>query len=261
MKFKKLIEDSAERKNSNIILALDLPFHEPAKRQELMAQASRIVDKVGKHVCAVKINHHLTLPLGVFDGVQELIRCVHEEELPVIMDCKVNDVGATNRVIAQYYYSAGFDALIANPFVGWDEGLQPVFELASALGKGVILLVFMSHKGAHEGYGQTVYDAETGEKTVQYKVFAKKALEWKADGAVVGAKWLDKIQETRCILKENVPIYSPGIGAQGGNAADAVKAGAHYLIVGREIIQSTDPSITAKKLSAISRAPHKKQEK
>jgi len=34
-----------------------------------------------------------------------------------IMDAKVNDIGNTNQVIAEYYFSAGFDAIIANPFV------------------------------------------------------------------------------------------------------------------------------------------------
>jgi orotidine-5'-phosphate decarboxylase len=43
------------------------------------------------------------------------------------MDCKVNDIGSTNQVIAEYY-TAGFDALIANPFVGWEEGLELIFD-------------------------------------------------------------------------------------------------------------------------------------
>jgi orotidine-5'-phosphate decarboxylase len=108
----------------------------------------------------------------------------------------------------------------------------------------------MSHKGANEGYGQTICDEETGTKTAQYVLFAKKALRWAADGVVVGATYPEKIREIHEILKSNVPIYSPGIGVQGGAAETALKSGARYLIVGREITLAQNPSETAKRLCA-----------
>ncbi len=155
-----------------------------------------------------------------------------------IMDAKVNDIGNTNQIIAEYYFAAGFDAIIANPFVGWEEGLKPLFEVSKKLNRGVILLTYMSHKGASEGYGQTIIDAQTGEKTLQYISFARKALMWGADGVVVGATVPQKIAEVKQILQDKVDIYSPGVGAQGGAAETAIKAGASYLIVGREITNS-----------------------
>ena len=106
----------------------------------------------------------------------------------------------------------------------------------------------MSHKGAIEGYGQTIIDKETGKSIPQYVAFANKALKWGADGVVVGATVLDKISEVKNVLGENVAIYSPGVGAQGGAAELAVKAGSDYLIVGREIIASSDPAMAAKRL-------------
>jgi orotidine-5'-phosphate decarboxylase len=141
------------------------------------------------------------------------------------MDCKANDIGNTNQIIAEYYFAAGFDALIANPFVGWEEGLQPIFAVAKKQQRGIILLAYMSHKGAAEGYGQTLIDPETGNPTAQYISFAKKALKWNADGAVVGATLPNKIREIREVLGEAVSIYSPGVGAQGGAAETARKAG------------------------------------
>ena len=114
-----------------------------------------------------------------------------------IMDAKVNDIGNTNQIIAEYYFAAGFDAIIANPFVGWEEGLKPLFEVSKQLNRGVILLTYMSHRGASEGYGQTIIDAETGEKTPQYISFARKALTWGADGVVVGATVPQKIAEVK----------------------------------------------------------------
>ncbi len=248
MSFKAKMEDTAKKKESSIVLALDFPFHSPEKHEELLVKAQDVLEQVHAHICAVKINHHLVLPLGTFNGVQKLAKRIHEKGLLAIMDCKVNDIGATNQVIAEYYYAAGFDALIANPFVGWEEGLKTIFDTARKLQRGVVLLAYMSHKGASEGYGQTICDEKTGKKTAQYVSFAKKALKWDADGAVVGATYPEKIREIYEILGEKVPIYAPGIGVQGGAAETALKAGARYLIVGRDITLAQDPGEVAKRL-------------
>ena len=246
--FRVKIEQVARNKESNIVLALDFPFEKPENRKNLFSKAERVLDAVHPYICAVKVNHHLVLPLGAFDGVQKLVKKAHNLGLTAIMDCKVNDIGSTNQVIAEYYYAAGFDALIANPFIGWEEGLKPIFEVARRLQRGIILLVYMSHKGASEGYGQTIYDAETGQKTPQYVSFAKKALKLEADGAVVGATFPEKIREVHAILEEKTPIYSPGIGAQGGEIKSALKAGTRYLIVGRAITLAENPAESAREI-------------
>ncbi len=249
MSFKERMEKVSQVRKSSVVLALDFPYQKPAEREALLRKAQTVLDIVSPYVCAVKINHHLTLPLGTYGGVQALVKQTHEKGLLAIMDGKVNDIGATNTTIAEYYFEAGFDALIANPFVGWDEGLKPIFEVAQRFGRGVILLAYMSHKGAAEGYGQTVCNAQTGEQSKQYLVFAKKALAWGSDGVVVGATVPEKIREIYAVLGEKVPIYSPGVGAQGGSAEVALRAGARFLIVGREIVQAADPAEQAKKLS------------
>ena len=248
MSFKAKMQEAAKSKNSPIVLALDFPFEAAENRSKVLVKAQKILKAVHPYICAVKINHHLVLPLGTFDGVQQLVEQIRGQGLLAIMDAKVNDIGATNQVIADYYYAAGFDALIANPFVGWEEGLKPLFEVSQRLNRGVILLCYMSHKGASEGYGQTIIDSETGEKTLQYVSFARKALKWGADGIVVGATYPEKIAEIKRLVREQVPIYSPGVGAQGGALETAVKSGASYLIVGREITTAGDPAKAASQL-------------
>jgi orotidine-5'-phosphate decarboxylase len=242
------MEENSRNRKTNIVLALDFPYHNLENRAALLKKAEEVLEAAQPYVCAIKINHHLTLPLGVFDGVQRLVKSAHDNGLFTIMDCKANDIGNTNQVIAEYYYDAGFDAIIANPFVGWEEGLKPIFDIAAKLNRGVILLAYMSHKGAIEGYGQTVVNSETGNPVTQYILFTRKALAWDADGIVVGATVPEKIREIRELVGEKVPIYSPGVGAQGGAVDAARKAGARYLIVGREITMTKEPAEAAKKL-------------
>lgn len=253
LSFRVKIEQIAEARKSRIVLALDFPFERPENRNALFSRAEHVLKAVHPFVCAVKFNHHLILPLGTFDGVQKLVKQVHDYEVVAIMDCKVNDIGSTNQTIAEYYYAAGFDAIIANPFIGWEEGLKPIFDVAHRLERGVILLVYMSHKGATEGYGQTIIEAATGEKSPQYVSFARKAMKLDADGAVVGATYPEKIKEVHHILGEKVPIFSPGIGAQGGEIKAALEAGASYLIVGRAITQAQDPGASAKEIMQLAR--------
>jgi len=245
MSFKQRMEESERKKDSKVILALDQVPGEPGA---LLTRSLKILESVHPYLCALKLNRHIVLPLGLFDGVRRIVERAHRFGLPVIMDCKINDIGYTNRVIAKNYFEAGFDAVIASPFVGWEEGLQPVFEVAREMDRGVILLVYMSHKAAWEGYGQKVYDQSTGELKSQYVVFAEKALSWKADGAVVGATYPDKISEVKDVLKEAVPIYSPGVGVQGGDVKAAVEAGSKYLIVGRTVTLAKKPYETARRV-------------
>lgn len=242
------MEQTAKKLSSNIVLALDFPFEKPENRERLFTKAVHVLDVASRYLCAVKFNHHLVLPLGTFDGVQKLVEKTHEKGLMAIMDCKANDIGSTNQAIAEYYYAAGFDALIANPFIGWEEGLRPIFDVARKMQRGVILLVYMSHRAAYEGYGQTIIEAETGKQVLQYIAFAKKALRHEADGAVVGATYPEKIREVYSMLGEKIPIYSPGIGVQGGEISTAMKSGARYLIVGRSITQADDPKAVAKEV-------------
>jgi orotidine-5'-phosphate decarboxylase len=103
----------------------------------------------------------------------------------------------------------------------------------------------MSHPGAIEGYGQQVLSEQSAKPEPQYLLFARKAVKWGADGVVAGATYPDKIREIRQVTGGKVPIYSPGIGAQGGDIAEAFKAGCKYAIVGRAIFESEDPAKSA----------------
>ncbi|MHA1722142.1 MAG: orotidine 5'-phosphate decarboxylase / HUMPS family protein [Candidatus Baldrarchaeia archaeon] len=251
------LREAVNRNRSRLILALDYSdvFLRSerrlwkVKKERLLRKALEIVEKTAEHLAAIKINMQLILPLGLFDDLQQIVGKAEEIDLPLIADCKVNDVGHTNLWIAQHIFNAGFDAIIANPFVGWEGGLDTVFEEAKKRGKGVILLVYMSHPAAKEGYGQVVFI--NGVKKPQYVIFAEKALKWEAHGVIVGATRPTIVKEVKDILGKTVPIFSPGIGVQGGKIEEAFKSGVDYAIVGRTILNSPNPRETAKNLKEL----------
>ena len=245
MRFKNLLEEVSRKKKSNLIIALDLNID---NKKAQLKKCIKMIESIEPFICAIKVNMHLLLPLGLYDGVKKLIDFAHKLGILSIMDFKINDIGDTNKVIAQHCFKVGFDAITANPFVGWKNGLEPVVNLAKELEKGILLLCYMSHEGAKEGYGQMVLDPSDEKIKPQYEVFCKKAIAWDVDGVIVGATYPEKLYEISEILKGKIPIYSPGIGFQGGKILEAIKAGASYLIIGRSIILSSDSVKTIKEM-------------
>jgi len=240
MKFKERILQSAKAKGSRVVLALD--FSDPYEQR--LARAERVLNAAKGGVAAVKVNHHLLLPYGL-RGIGSIIETCRREELPLIADLKMNDIESTNLNIVDSLLAFGFDAVIANPFVGWEEGLAKVVERVHSQDGGILLLVYMSHKGATEGYSLRVEDGEP-----LYRLFARRARDWGADGVVVSAKSLDKITETRQIVGKDCLIFSPGIGAQGGALKADAAATADFIIVGRSVTESPDPMKVLKELNA-----------
>lgn len=232
------------KSRSKLIVALDLIG------PSIMERALRIIDEVHPHIAAVKINRHLLIPLSM-EEVSSLVKHIHDRGLLAIADVKVNDIGSTNRVIAELYFKAGFDALTACPFTGWKDGLEPIFTLAKGQGRGVLLLVYMSHEGASENYERLVLDPSLTKPRRMYEVFVEKALLWGADGVIVGATKPTIIAEVRSLLRDKVPIYSPGLIVQGGSIEEVLKSGADYLIVGRAIVDSPIPKKSAEDIERL----------
>jgi orotidine-5'-phosphate decarboxylase len=225
---------------SKIILALDLDWRKDTSR--LLPDAEYIIKETCKYLCAVKINLHLIVPLSLPE-LGRLNHTISSYGLTSIADIKLNDIANTNRVATEYLWSAGFSAIIANPFVGFEGAMDAVIPRAHEIGKGVILLAFMSHKGAEEGYGLKLRDGKT-----IHDLFLTRAKEWSADGIVMGTTRPQKIKNARKILGNSIKIFCPGSGPQGGNPVASLKAGADYLIFGRSIVESEDPASAVKEI-------------
>lgn len=239
MKFRDKILRSAEENQSRVVLALD--FGGPYGTR--LGRAEQVLTAAKGAVAAVKVNHHLLLPYGL-QGLGGVIDSCRKARLPLIADLKLNDIESTNLNVVDSLLAYGFDAVIANPFVGREEGLGTVIDRMHSHGGGVILLVYMSHRGADEGYGLR---SQSGEPL--YKTFAARARDWGADGVVVSAKTVDKIDEAREIVGRDCLIFSPGIGPQGGDTRAGAGTGADFVIVGRSVTESSDPKRALRELT------------
>ena len=237
------IQNTAEKAKSRTVLALDIENPDP---KQLLNSCIRVLDEVKEQICALKINHQLLLTLGI-RTISDLVARAHQSSLPTIMDAKLNDVAHTNAFMMRSFLKAGFDAVIASPVPGWEGGLDSIFSLAREHDKGIILLVYMSNPGA-----ERLYETSMGNQSV-YENFAQLGLEWKAQGIVVGGTRPEIIRRVRAAVGPKMAIYSPGIGAQGGEAKKAVEAGATYLIVGRAIYASSTPSSAADEINRATR--------
>jgi orotidine-5'-phosphate decarboxylase len=224
------IAAAAIEKKSPIVLALD---PRPRGNQRLPELAAKTINSVQQHVCAVKMNFHMILPLSASE-ILHINKLAHSFGLQSIADIKLNDIETTNAVAVDHLIKMGFDAAIANPFIGGDT-LASLVQKAHKADAGIIALVYMSHPEAKEGFGLKIQGRGL------YKIFLERAETAGVDGIVVGATQDDILKE----VSGRLPVYSPGVGAQGGDAEQAIKNGADYLIIGRSIVEAKQPTKVA----------------
>lgn len=205
------------QKKNRIILALDVTSR---------YDALRIVEAVRDHVDAVKIGWPLILATGP-DIISEVAK-----SQAVICDMKIADIPNTNRLIVEQAMKRGASAVIAHGFTG-DDAVKACVDAAKGQ---VFVLTEMSHPGAKQ------FNAPVADK------LAALAKSVGARGIVAPATRPERIAELRRIIGA-LEIISPGVGAQGGKASDAIRAGADYIIVGRAIYEAPDPKAAAKALS------------
>jgi len=205
------------QKKNRVILALDVTSR---------ADALRVVEAVKGHVDAIKINWPLILATGP-DIIREMSRVKD-----VICDFKIADIPNTNKLIVEQAMSRGATAVICHGFTG-DDSVKACVDAA----KGQVFVVTeMSHPGGKQ-FTAPVAD--------ELAALAKSA---GARGIVAPATRPERIAALRKIIG-SLEIISPGVGAQGGKASDAIRAGADYIIVGRAIYDAPDPGGAAKALA------------
>lgn len=221
--FRRRIVEKAFERNSRIILAFD----KYGDGGEVAGELSRFCGLLTEHLAAVKIGWPTILSTGL-KGLQGLVEDFREEHV-FICDAKMADISYTNSLTARLLYEAGFDAIIAHGFIGYEDGLEGLFQEAKRFGGGVMIVVSMSHVGSRE------FIDSNAERLTQL------ALEHGADGVVAPATRTMIVEKVRRIAGESLLILTPGVGVQGAPYGTGLSSGADFEIIGRSIVSSPNP--------------------
>ncbi len=143
--------------------------------------------------------------------------------VPIILDAKRGDIGSTAEQYAiEAFERYGADAVTLSPFMGFDS-VAPYLKYHD---KGAFLLCRTSNPGGDDLQNQRLSSVK-GEPLLYEHVAALAQGLWNLNGQlglVVGATYPFEIERVRRVAP-TLPLLIPGIGAQGGDAAAAVRAG------------------------------------
>jgi orotidine-5'-phosphate decarboxylase len=153
--------------------------------------------------------------------LERLVVRAREAGCLVLLDVKRGDIGSTAQAYADAYLDPASplatDAVTASPFLGFGS-LEPMLETARKHDRGVFVLALTSNPEGPEVQRARTADGRTVAGAVLARVAERNlgAEPMGSVGAVVGAT----IGETSEELAVNGPLLVPGLGAQGGTAAD-----------------------------------------
>ncbi len=190
-------------------------------------RARSVARALGGRVDALKVNWPLVLAAGP-DIVQEFAASAY-----VLCDFKVADIPNTNRLIVEQALAHGASGVICHAFPG-EDSVRACVEAAK--GAEVFVLTEMSHPGGQE------YTAKHAED------FARLAVRAGAAGIIAPATRPERVKLLRSLVGDRL-ILTPGVGAQGGKPADAIRAGADAVIVGRALYEAADPAKAAEAIA------------
>ena len=219
MRFTDKLLNISRKNNTLLCIGLD-PDPELMPGVGVLEFNKAIIEATSDLVCAYKPNLAFYEALGS-EGLAILEKTVRyvPGDIPVIADAKRGDIGNTARAYARALFSVfGFDAATVNPYLGFDS-IEPFINNQD---KGVFILCRTSNPGATDFQNLCTNGAPL------YEVVAQKAREWNIHGnigLVVGATYPEELKRVRSICPE-MPLLIPGIGAQGGDLAAAVRYGA-----------------------------------
>ena len=226
MSFIEQLTQNTRKSGSLLCLGLDpdierLPPHALREPHPLFAFNRAIIDATHDLVCAYKPQIAYYNAIGAENQLQMTMEYLKSEypHIPVILDAKRNDIGATAKQYAiEAFERYCADAITVNPYLGQDS-LQPFLDYSD---KGVIILCHTSNPGAKE-----IQELLVDGRPLYEKIAQLAATRWNNAGnvgLVVGATYPQSIARVRDIVGD-MPLLIPGVGTQGGDVAAVVQHG------------------------------------
>lgn len=223
---------SATRKNKSLLcVGLDPDPERLPEGVGILDFNKAIIDATSDLVCAYKLNFafYEVLEAAGLDALRQTVKHI-PDGIPVIADAKRGDIGNTAKVYARAIFdNLNFDAATVNPYLGFDS-IEP---FTSYRDKGVFILCRTSNPGAVEFQSLRCEAAPppgagTEASRPLFELVALKAGQWNTSGnigLVVGATYPEELRLIRS-QHPDMLLLIPGIGAQGGDLASAVRYGA-----------------------------------
>ena len=190
-------------------------------------RARGVAEALSGHVDALKVNWPLVLAAGP-DIVREFAASGY-----VLCDFKIADIPNTNRLIVEQAMARGASGIICHAFAG-EDSVRACVEAAK--GAEVFVVTELSHPGGQEFTAKHAED------------FARLAVRAGAAGIIAPATRPERVKLMRGLVGDRL-ILAPGVGAQGGRPADAIRAGADAVIVGRALYEAADPAKAAEAIA------------
>ncbi len=248
-----LLDRRARETGSLVCVGLD---PHPADLPEPTAAAAkafclRLVEATADLALAFKPNAAFFEALGP-DGWKALVEVIAAipPGVPVILDAKRGDIASTAEAYAASAFERlGAGAITLSPYLGHDS-LEPFLRDPA---RGVFLLCKTSNPGAADL--QDLALADDGQPL--YTAVARLAQDWNKNdniGLVVGATQPAALRRARQAAP-GLWFLAPGVGAQGGDLAEALRNGLRadglglLLNVSRGIARAADPRQAVRELN------------
>ena len=186
-----------------------------------------LIEATAEYAAAFKINFAFFEAYGHagWEALERVAAAIPASCLK-IADAKRGDIGNTARLYARAIFEElQFDAMTANPYLGEDAAL-PFLEDAR---HGVFFLCRTSNPGSGsvQWYPAQPGQRDSGKSQPLFVHIAQLVNSWNQHqnaALVVGATYPSELQIVRQCAPE-LPFLIPGVGAQGGDLAAAVKHG------------------------------------
>ncbi len=218
----------------------------------------RLVAATAPYAAAFKPNIAFFEVFGAegWTALKEVIDAIHAQsarlgsKIPIILDAKRGDIASTAEAYAlAAFETLGVDAITLSPYLGRDS-IEPF--LRDPL-KGVFLLCKTSNAGSMEIQNLLVLPVGSDRPLPLYLYLAELAVAWNQNGnigLVVGATHPQIMAHIRAAAPE-MWFLSPGIGAQGGELEQALRAGLRgdglglLINASRAISRAENPALAA----------------
>jgi orotidine-5'-phosphate decarboxylase len=230
------LRDIPERIEDRLIVALDVPS---------IKEARVLVDKLDGVISFFKIGLWLEFAAGFDALIEDLLN--HNKK--IFLDTKMFDIGETVKQGVRRAAERGVSFVTVH-------GDGAIIRAAAEGKRGAelkILVVPALTSLDANGLSELGYRGSVAELIAER---ARTTLAWGCDG-IIAAPHDNPNEIRRAADSENLLVVTPGVRLPGaslddhkraGTPAEAIAAGADYLVVGRPIVRSDDPAVAAARI-------------